>query len=142
MSLVCEGIKCRQVILWPSQLRTIVDSWLGYKHTCVNYLHIASHDYQVSGSNPAHPHIHSLTKSFYFFSLAQLPPLFQHQRFCGHSENDSRIGYKHVCVNYLHMVSHDYQEVIQHTHTHPHTHKIILFLIFLISHSAPTSLST
>ena len=39
------------------------------------------------------------------------------------AENSSRLGYKHVCVNYLHVVSHDYQEVIQHTdtHTHPHT---------------------
>ena len=39
------------------------------------------------------------------------------------AENSSRLGYKHVCVNYLHVASHDYQyqEVIQHTHTHPHT---------------------
>ena len=37
------------------------------------------------------------------------------------TENASRLGYKHVCVNYLHVASHDYQyqEVIQHTHTHP-----------------------
>ena len=25
------------------------------------------------------------------------------------TENASRSGYKHVCVNYLHVVSHDYQ---------------------------------
>ena len=49
------------------------------------------------------------------------------ERFCGHTaENASRLGYKHVCVNYLHVASHDYQEVIQHTdtHTHPHTHSL------------------
>ena len=45
------------------------------------------------------------------------------------TENASRLGYKHVCVNYLHVASHDYQEVIQHTHTHPLTHKIILFFL-------------
>ena len=49
------------------------------------------------------------------------------ERFCGHTtENASRLGYKNVCVNDLHVASHDYQEVIQHTdthtHTHPHTH--------------------
>ena len=45
------------------------------------------------------------------------------ERFCGHTtENASRLGYKHVCVNYLHVASPDYQKVIQHTHTHPHTH--------------------
>ena len=37
------------------------------------------------------------------------------------TENASRLGYKHVCVNYLHVASRDYQEVIQHTHTHIHT---------------------
>ena len=25
------------------------------------------------------------------------------------TENASRLGYKHVCVNYLHLASHDYQ---------------------------------
>ena len=42
------------------------------------------------------------------------------------TENASRLGYKHVCVNYLHVASHDYQKVIQHTHTHthPHTHSL------------------
>ena len=49
------------------------------------------------------------------------------------TENASRLGYKHVCVNYLHVASHDYQEVIQHTHTHTSTHpltqKIILFFL-------------
>ena len=43
------------------------------------------------------------------------------------TENASRWGYKHACVNYLHVASHDYpeyQEVIQHTHTHPHTHSL------------------
>ena len=56
------------------------------------------------------------------------------------TENTSRLGYKHVCINYLHAASHDYQEVIQHTHTHthPHTHSLVPFF----SHSAPTSLST
>ena len=38
------------------------------------------------------------------------------------TENVSRLGYKHVSVNYLHMASHDYQEVIQRAHTHTHTH--------------------
>ena len=39
------------------------------------------------------------------------------------TENASRLGYKHVCGNYLHMASHDYQyqEVIQHTHTSTHS---------------------
>ena len=47
------------------------------------------------------------------------------EQFCGHTtENASRLGYEHVCGNYLHMASHDYQEVIQHTHTHPHTHSL------------------
>ena len=42
------------------------------------------------------------------------------------TENPSRLGYKHVCINYLHkcMASHDCQKVIQHTHTHPHTHTL------------------
>ena len=40
------------------------------------------------------------------------------------TENASRLGYKHVCVNYLHVASHDYQEVIQTTHTHTHTHML------------------
>ena len=40
------------------------------------------------------------------------------------TENASRLGYKHVCVNYLHVASHDYQKLIQHTHTHTHTHKL------------------
>ena len=49
------------------------------------------------------------------------------------TENASRLGYKHVCVNYLHVASHDYQyqKVIQHTHTHIHTltHRIVLFFL-------------
>ena len=51
------------------------------------------------------------------------------------TENASRLGYKHVCVNYLHVASHDYQyqNVVQQTHTHPHTrsliHRIILFFL-------------
>ncbi len=54
-------------------------SRLGYKHVCVNYLHVASHDYQeMIQHSHKHPHTHSLTESFYFF-LAQLPPLFQHE---------------------------------------------------------------
>ena len=45
------------------------------------------------------------------------------QRFCDHTtENASRLGYKHVCVNYLHVAYQEYQIVIQHTHTHTHTH--------------------
>ena len=28
------------------------------------------------------------------------------------TENASRLGYKHASVNYLHVASHDYQEVI------------------------------
>ena len=32
------------------------------------------------------------------------------------TEKASRLGYKHVCVNYLHMASRDYQEVIHYTH--------------------------
>ena len=52
-------------------------SRLGYKHVCVNYLHVASHDYQEVIQH-THTHIHTLTESFYFF-LAQLPPLFQHK---------------------------------------------------------------
>jgi len=56
------------------------------------------------------------------------------------TENASRLGYKHLCVNYLHVASHDYQEVIQHTHTSTLslTHRIVLFF----SRSTPTSLST
>ena len=56
------------------------------------------------------------------------------------TENSSRLGYKHVCVNYLHVASHDYQyqEVIQHTYTHPHSQNLFLFF----SRSTPTSLST
>ena len=72
-SLVCEGIKCCWVILWPPQLRTTNEntSRLGYKHVCINYLHVASHDYHSItkwSSTHTHPHTHSLTKSFYFFS--------------------------------------------------------------------------
>ena len=39
------------------------------------------------------------------------------------TEKANRLGYKHVCVNYLHMASHDcqYQEAIRQTHTHIHT---------------------
>ena len=61
------------------------------------------------------------------------------EQFCGHTiENASRLGYKHVCVNYLHVASPDYQKVIQHTHTHPDTHSftesvILLFLTLLLS---------
>ena len=47
------------------------------------------------------------------------------------TENASRLGYKHVCVNYLHVASHDYQEAIQHKHTSTHslTHEIVLFFL-------------
>ena len=37
------------------------------------------------------------------------------------TENASRLGYKHVCVNYLHVASHDYQYVT-HTRTQSHTY--------------------
>ena len=57
------------------------------------------------------------------------------------TENGSRLRYKHVCVNYLHVASHDYQEVIQHIHTHIHTltHSQNRSIF---SRSTPTSLST
>ena len=64
------------------------------------------------------------------------------------TENASRLGYKHVCVNYLHVASHDYQyqEVIQHTHTHTYTHthtrSLIHRIVLFFSRSTPTSLST
>ena len=55
------------------------------------------------------------------------------------TENDSRLGYKHVCVNYLHVASRDYQEVIQHPHTPTHslTHKIVLFFLLLFAPQLP-----
>ena len=64
------------------------------------------------------------------------------------TENTSRLGYKHVSVNDLHVASHDYQyqEVIQHTHTSTHsltrslTHRMVCFVCF--SRSTPTSVST
>ena len=77
-SLVCEGIKCRWVILWPPQLRTTNEntSRLGYKHVCINYLHVASHDYHSItkwSSTHTHPHthwvIHSQNRSIFFLSL-------------------------------------------------------------------------
>ena len=37
------------------------------------------------------------------------------------TENTSRLGYKHICVNYLHVACHDYKYLDTHTHTHPHT---------------------
>ena len=40
------------------------------------------------------------------------------------TETVSRLGYKHVCVNYLYVTSHQYQEVIQHTRTHTSTHSL------------------
>ena len=56
-------------------------SRLGYKYVCINYLHMAFHDYRYQEViQHTHTHIHtlahSLTESFYFF-LAQLPPLFE-----------------------------------------------------------------
>ena len=51
------------------------------------------------------------------------------------TENTSRLGYKHVYINYLHVASHDYEKVIQHTHTSTQNHSIF-------SCSTPTSLST
>ena len=49
------------------------------------------------------------------------------------TENTSRLGYTQVCINYLHVASHDYQyqEVIQDTHTHPHIRSLTLVLFFL-----------
>ena len=57
------------------------------------------------------------------------------------TENTSRLGYTQVCINYLHVASHDYQyqEVIQDTHTHPLTHSQTRSIF---SRSTPTSLST
>ena len=50
------------------------------------------------------------------------------------TENASRLGYKHACVNYLHVASHDCQKVIQHTHTHLHTHSLTeLFYFFSLN---------
>ena len=51
-------------------------SKLGYKHVCVNYLHMASHDYQYQ---EVMQHIHTLTHRIVLFFLAQLPLLFQHE---------------------------------------------------------------
>ena len=58
------------------------------------------------------------------------------------TENAGRLGYKHVCINYLHVASRDYQEVIQHTDTqkpHPHTDSLNRSTF---SHCTSTSLST
>ena len=54
------------------------------------------------------------------------------------AENASKLGYKHVCVSYLHVASHDCQKVIQHTDTHTSTHSlahriVLLFLALLPS---------
>ena len=58
--------------------------------------------------------------------------------------NASRLGYKHICVNYLHVASHDYQEVMQHTHkqTYTLTHEIVLFFLFFFSISSHLSFNT
>ena len=53
------------------------------------------------------------------------------------TENTSRLGYKHVCVNYLHVASHDYQEMIQHTH--PHTHSLWELFSFFFSFNSHLS---
>ena len=61
------------------------------------------------------------------------------------TENVSRLGYKHVCVNYLYVASHDYQyqEMIQHIHTHTSTHSLTHSQNrSIFSRSTPTSLST
>ena len=57
------------------------------------------------------------------------------------TENASKLGYKHVCVNYLHVASHDYQKVIQHTDTHTSTHSLA-HKIVLLSLALLPSLST
>ena len=68
--------------------------------------------------------------SFYLYCVTSLVSeeiQYVVERFCGHTtENASRLGYKQVCVNDLHVASHDYQDVIQYTdtHTHPHTHSL------------------
>ena len=52
------------------------------------------------------------------------------------AENASKLGYKHVCVNYLHVVFHDYQEVIQHINTHLshlHTHSLTESFYFFLA---------
>ena len=61
------------------------------------------------------------------------------------TENTSRLGYKQICVNYLHVASHDYHFCISiwkwsstHTHRHLHTrsltHRIFLGFFSLNSH--------
>ena len=95
-----EGIKCRRAILWPPQL-TENASRLGYKHVCVNYLHVASHDYQEVIQH-TDTHIHTLTKSFNFF-LTQLPPLFQHAGI--QAENESCKYYWIKNISHKHIIS-------------------------------------
>ena len=58
------------------------------------------------------------------------------------TENASRLGYKHIGVNYLHVASRDHQEVIQHTHTHTATHSLTHKIVLFFSRSTPISLST
>ena len=53
------------------------------------------------------------------------------------TDNASRLGYtEHVCVNYLHVASHDYQyqEVIQHIHTLAHSLTESFYFFLLNSH--------
>ena len=55
------------------------------------------------------------------------------------TENASRLGYKHVCVNYLHVASHDYQEVIQHTHI---STRLLTESFYFSSHNSHHSFNT
>ena len=52
-----------------------------------------------------------------YFYLYCVTSVVREEIKCRGAENVSRLGYKHICVNYLHVASHDYEEVIQHTHT-------------------------
>ena len=49
------------------------------------------------------------------------------------TKNAGRLSYKHVCVNYLHVASRDYQEVIQHTDTqNTSTHSLVLLFLAVL----------
>ena len=50
------------------------------------------------------------------------------------NENNSRLGYKHVSINYLHVASHDCHLSVSgdpaHTHTHICTHLLTVSFYF------------
>ena len=137
--------------------------------TCTWHLMTISIRKWYSTHTHTHAHIHTLTHKIILFFLAQFSPLFQlectkiisknlllPQYYCNISsawkdqmsssdsmatatENASRLGYKHVCVNYLQVASHDYQyqEVIQHTHTHTSTHSLTKIVLFFLAQFPP-----